>query len=108
MAQGPARVIETDDDLALFEPGEIIVLARPGLAATPLFVAAGAVITDVGNTFTHAVVVARELGTPMVVGADGASDRIKTGSLVNVDGLTGVVAIVAGDATVDLASTVAV
>ena len=108
MAQGPARVIETDDDLALFEPGEIIVLARPGLAATPLFVAAGAVVTDVGDTFSHAVVVARELGTPMVVGADGASDRIKTGSLVNVDGLTGVVAVVADDSAVGLSATAAV
>jgi pyruvate,water dikinase len=102
MAQGPARVIETDDDLALFEPGEIIVLARPDLAATPLFVVAGAVVTDVGDTFTHAVVVARELGIPMVVGAGGASERIVTGSVVNVDGLTGVVAVVPGEAASDL------
>jgi rifampicin phosphotransferase len=93
LATGRARVIETDADLASVQPGEVVVLARPELAATPLFVAAGAVVTDVGRTFTHAVVVARELGTPMVVGATRASERIVTGSLVNVDGLTGVVTV---------------
>ncbi len=93
MAQGTARVIETDSDLATVEPGDVIVLSRPDLTATPLFVVAGAVVTDGGGTFTHAVVVARELGTPMVVGANRASERISTGSLINVDGLTGVVSI---------------
>lgn len=93
MAYGVARVIESDADLALVEPGEIVVLSSPGLAATPLFVAAGAVVADTGGTFSHSVVVARELGTPMVVGAHRASHRIRTGSMVNVDGLTGVVSI---------------
>jgi pyruvate,water dikinase len=93
MARGEARVIETDADLAEVRPGEIIILARPSLVATPLFVAAGAVVTDVGGTFTHAAVVARELGTPMVAGAQGASERIPSGAIVNVDGLTGVVSV---------------
>ncbi len=98
LAQGPARVIESDADLAAVRPGDVVILARPDLAATPLFVAAGAVVTDIGGTFTHAVVVARELGTPMVVGATGASERIVTGSLVNVDGLTGVISVATSSA----------
>lgn len=99
MAQGKARVIESDSDLGLVEPGDIVVLSRPDLAATPLFVCAGAVVTDGGGTFTHAVVVARELGTPMVVGAHRASERIITGSIVNVDGLTGVVSVASEEPT---------
>ncbi len=95
MAQGRARVIASMADLADFEPGEVLVLARPVLATTPIFVAAGAVITDTADTFAHAVVVARELGTPMVVGATGATHRIETGVTLNVDGLTGVVSVVA-------------
>jgi pyruvate,water dikinase len=93
MARGVARVIETDADLLDVEPGDVLILARAHLAATPLFVSAGAVVTDQGGTFTHAVVVARELGTPMVVGARRATERITSGSMVNVDGLTGVVSI---------------
>lgn len=95
MAQGRARVIESMADLADFEPGEVLVLARPVLATTPIFVAAGAVITDTADTFAHAVIVARELGTPMVVGADRATERIRTGVTLNVDGLTGVVSVMA-------------
>lgn len=93
MARGVARVIETDADLLDVEPGDVLILARAHLAATPLFVSAGAVVTDQGGTFTHAVVVARELGTPMVVGANRATERIVSGSIVNVDGLTGVVSV---------------
>ncbi len=93
MARGRARVIESDADVTTVDPGDIVVLARPDLAASPLFVLAGAVVTDIGGTFTHAVVVARELGTPMVVGAPRASERIVTGSMINVDGLTGVVSV---------------
>lgn len=106
MAQGRARVIESMADLADFEPGEVLVLARPVLATTPIFVAAGAVITDTADTFAHAVVVARELGTPMVVGAVGATDRIKTGVTLNVDGLTGVVSVMAEPVDSSLAGTV--
>ncbi|MGI9594909.1 MAG: PEP-utilizing enzyme [Acidimicrobiales bacterium] len=97
MAKGRARVIETDADLASVEHGDVLVLSRADLAATPLFVAAGAVVTDQGGTFSHAVGVARELGTPMVVGAHRASERIRTGSIVNVDGLTGVVSVTDAD-----------
>lgn len=93
MATGRARVIESMADLADFEPGEVLVLARPVLATTPIFVAAGAVITDTADTFAHAVIVARELGTPMVVGADGATARVRTGVTLSVDGLTGVVSV---------------
>ena len=103
MARGRARVIESMADLADFEPGEVLVLARPVLATTPIFVAAGAVITDTADTFAHAVVVARELGTPMVVGATGATERIRTGVLLNVDGLTGVVSVVAEELEESLA-----
>jgi len=87
-------VIGSMADLADFEPGEVLVLARPVLATTATFVVAGAVITDTADTFAHAVVVARELGTPMVVGATGATERIRTGVILNVDGLTGVVSVV--------------
>lgn len=96
LAEARARVIDSDTDLALVQPGEILVLANPDLVAAPLFVTAAAVVLDKGRTFTHAAVVARELGIPVVVGATGASDRIRTGDLVNVDGLTGVVSVLAG------------
>lgn len=93
MARGPAKIVASEFDLPDVEPGDIVILTRPDLAAAPLFVVAGAVVTDSGGTFTHGVVAARELGTPMVVGTGDASERIVDGSMVNVDGLTGVVSV---------------
>ncbi len=96
MAHGVARVIESDSDLARVQPDEILILVNADLVAAPLFASAAAVVLDNGRTFSHAAVVARELGIPVVVGAKGASQKISTGDLVNVDGLTGVVSISAG------------
>ncbi len=51
--------------------------------------AAGGLITEVGGMMTHGSVVAREYGIPAVVGVDRATERLKTGQWVRVDGTTG-------------------
>ena len=61
---------------------------------TPLFPRAGAVVTDIGGSLSHAAIVARELGIPAVVGCGDATIRLKTGDRVLVDGRRGVVEIV--------------
>jgi pyruvate,water dikinase len=38
---------------------------------------------------THGAVVAREYGIPAVVGVDRATQRLRTGSLIRLDGSTG-------------------
>ena len=48
-------------------------------------------MVNVGATISHAVIVARELGVPCVVSADGATDRIPHGCEIEVNGATGVV-----------------
>jgi pyruvate,water dikinase len=60
---------------------------------TPLFVAAEAVVVDVGAQMSHAVIVARELGIPAVVSVTGATERIPDGALLEVDGNAGVVRV---------------
>jgi len=60
---------------------------------TPLFLAAEAVVVDVGATMSHAVIVSRELGIPCVVSAVGATRSIPDGSEIEVDGNTGVVTV---------------
>ena len=63
-------------------------------AWTPLFLAAGAVITDVGGVLSHATIVARDLGIPAVVNTKVASTTLHDGDLVEVDGTTGTVTVV--------------
>ena len=59
-------------------PGEILVCPGTDPAWTPLFMAAGGLVTEVGGMMTHGSVVAREYGIPAVVSVkDRATGRAK-------------------------------
>ena len=61
---------------------------------TPLFLPAAAVVVNVGALMSHAVIVARELAIPCVVAVEGATTRLETGMLIEVDGTSGTVTVV--------------
>ena len=61
---------------------------------TPLFATAGALVADCGGMLSHCAVVAREYGIPAVVGTGRATEAIKDGQIVEVDGDAGVVRLV--------------
>ncbi len=79
-------------------PGEILVCPGTDPAWTPLFLAAGGLVMEVGGMMTHGSVVAREYGIPAVVGVHDATGRLQTGDRVRVDGSSGVVTILASRA----------
>ena len=60
---------------------------------TPLFLAAGGLVMEVGGMMTHGSVVAREYGIPAVVGVDHATQRLRTGQRIRLDGSTGQIVI---------------
>ena len=93
MAQGRARVVFDPGDPRVLEPGDVLVAPFTDPAWTPLFVAAAAVVVDVGATLSHAVIVSRELGIPCVVSATAATRRIPDGAEVEVDGARGTVTV---------------
>ncbi len=70
-------------------PGEILVCPGTDPAWTPLFMAAGGLVTEVGGMMTHGSVVAREYGIPAVVGVHQATLRLKDGQRIRVDGTQG-------------------
>jgi pyruvate, water dikinase len=49
---------------------------------------AAAIVTSHGGRTCHAAIVARELGVPAVVGAEGAVEKLATGRVVTVSGKT--------------------
>jgi pyruvate,water dikinase len=63
-------------------------------AWTPLFLAAEAIVVDVGAQQSHAAIVARELGIPAVVSATDGTKRLHNGDLVEVDGDRGIVRVI--------------
>ncbi len=75
-------------------PGEILVCPGTDPAWTPLFMAAGGLITEVGGMMTHGSVVAREYGIPAVVGVHQATTRLKDGQRIRLDGTAGKIVII--------------
>ncbi len=90
VAEGEVRVVHDPRQTRLL-PGEILVCAGTDPAWTPLFLSAAALITEVGGIMTHGSVVAREYGIPAVVGVDRATERLRTGQRIRVDGSTGTI-----------------
>jgi pyruvate,water dikinase len=102
VAEGIAHVI-TDPQREVLEAGEILVAPFTDPGWTPLFIHAAGVVTEVGGLMTHGAVVAREYGIPAVVSVAGATERIRTGQRIRVDGSRGFVEIIS-DATTQLSS----
>jgi pyruvate,water dikinase len=86
----PARVI-LDPTGAHLEPGEILVAPSTDPGWTPLFLTAGGLVMEMGGAMSHGAVVAREYGIPAVVGVPAATERIRTGQRITVDGGAGLV-----------------
>ncbi len=93
-ARGRARVVLDAGDPGALGPGDVLVAPITDPSWTPLFLAAEAVVVDVGATMSHAVIVSRELGIPCVVSAVGATSRIPDGAVIEVNGDTGQVTII--------------
>jgi rifampicin phosphotransferase len=85
IVEGTARVV-LDPAREVLRPGEILVAPFTDPGWTPLFIHAGALVMEVGGLMTHGSVVAREYGLPAVVGVTGATQRIRTGQRIRVDG----------------------
>jgi pyruvate,water dikinase len=91
VVRGPAKLVGDPRDPFAIEEGDVIVVPITDPAWTPLFLAAGGVVSDVGASVSHAAIVSRELGIPCVVSATGATERITDGMVLEVDGAAGVV-----------------
>ncbi|HLO29946.1 MAG TPA: PEP-utilizing enzyme, partial [Anaerolineales bacterium] len=92
IAEGTVHVV-FDPRVTHLAPGEILVCPGTDPAWTPLFMAAGGLITEVGGMMTHGSVVAREYGIPAVVGVHQATTRLKDGQRIRIDGTTGKVIV---------------
>jgi len=91
-ATGPVRLVTTVEEAKekVFA-GDIIVVKESGKSYTPAFEKAAAIIAEEGGLASYAAMAALELGIPCVVGATGASNLLKDGMVVTVDGCRGIV-----------------
>ena len=88
---GVARVIYGPDEFSQMRQGDILVAKIPTPAWTPLFALASGIVTDFGGPLSHSSIVAREYHIPAVLGTGVATERIRSGQRITVDGDGGVV-----------------
>ncbi|GAB6058319.1 PEP/pyruvate-binding domain-containing protein [Desulfonatronum parangueonense] len=91
LARGTARVIREPGELFAFQRGEILVCEAmdPGMSfVVPL---AAAIVESRGGMLVHGAIIAREYGLPCVTGVTGATEYIRSGDLLLVDGFKGAV-----------------
>jgi pyruvate,water dikinase len=84
VATGRARVVQSPQDLASFQPGEVLVAPMTDPDWEPIMKRASAIVTDHGGRTCHAAIVSRELGLPCVVGTGDGSIVILNGQDVTV------------------------
>lgn len=90
-ATGRVRVIRTPAEGSALRAGEILVAPMTSPDWVPVLRRAAALVTDGGGMTCHAAIVSRELGVPCVVGTRNATETLRTGELVTVDGAKGTV-----------------
>jgi pyruvate, water dikinase len=93
VAEGPARVIFSADQIGEIEQGDILVAPLTAPSWAPIFGKIGATVTDIGGMMSHAAIVCREYGLPAVTGTAFGTRQLKTGQRIRVDGSSGTVTI---------------
>ncbi len=94
VVRGPARVVNSPEQLHDVEPGDVLVCRITAPSWAPVFSRIAAAVSDIGGIMAHTAIVSREYGLPAVVGTGFATQRIQNGQLVEVDGDAGVVRLV--------------
>lgn len=81
---GRVRMCRTLKEIATFKEGDILVTGMTRPEFVPAMKKAIAIVTDEGGITSHAAIVARELGTPCVIGTKIATKVLNNGDLVEV------------------------
>ncbi len=93
VVEGIARVVRSVEEIDRLRKGDILVCPITNPTWSPVFQRIAAAVSDIGGSMSHAAIVAREFGMPAVVGTGTATQRIRDGQRIRVDGGRGVVTI---------------
>ena len=94
LVQGTARVVTSPEQLHEVQTGDILVCRITAPSWAPVFSRLKAAVSDIGGIMAHTAIVSREYGLPAVVGTGFATQRIRSGQTIEVNGNDGVVRVV--------------
>jgi rifampicin phosphotransferase len=90
---GAVRVVMGEHEFGKIRRGDVVVCPVTSPAWSVVFPSMGALVTDMGGILSHPAIIAREHGIPAVVGTRNATDVLRDGQTVTVDGTMGLVEI---------------
>jgi pyruvate, water dikinase len=85
---GKARIVLPNQKNS-FQEGEILVTTLTDPTMVSMMIKAAAIVTDMGGITSHPAILSREMGIPCVVNTQKATEVIKDGALIKVDGNNG-------------------
>jgi pyruvate,water dikinase len=91
--EGTARLVEQEEDFNRIQQGDVLVTRATSPYFNVVLPLLGAIVTDRGGQLCHAAIVSREYGIPGVVGTREATQLVKDGARVRVDGTSGEVTV---------------
>ena len=104
-----ALIGHPDEDLEITQPdGPVVIVAHelsPGLTVQLDRDRLAGLVSEEGTRTSHAAILAHSLGIPAVMGVPGALGRIKTGTVLLIDGASGAVLLDPSPADLREAST---
>jgi phosphohistidine swiveling domain-containing protein len=92
-AEGSVKVLRTLKQVSEIGRETILVVPYTDSGWAPLLAQAGGLVAEVGGQLSHGAIVAREYVIPAVTNIYQATQRLKDGQYVRLDGETGIVEI---------------
>lgn len=89
IASGSVKIISDALEINMVKTGDILVAEMTSPDFVPAMKRASAIITERGGRTSHAAIVSRELGIPCIVGTGNATQILKDGQIITVDGSHG-------------------
>ncbi|MFH1243984.1 MAG: phosphoenolpyruvate synthase [bacterium] len=86
---GIVNVLKSAKEIGKIKQGDILVTDMTTPDFVPAMKKAVAIVTNKGGQTSHAAIVSRELGVPCVVGTKTATQVLKQGRVITVDGAAG-------------------
>lgn len=90
---GIARIVMGEDEFDKLQDDDILVCPITSPVWSILFTKVAALVTDTGGVLSHPAIIAREYGIPAVVATGNATQVIRDGQRIEVDGDAGIVRI---------------
>ncbi|UCF57580.1 MAG: hypothetical protein JSW15_03695 [Deltaproteobacteria bacterium] len=88
---GVARIVHNIRELTRLNPGDILVTNSTDPAWTPAFLLIRGLVLETGGILAHGTVLSREYGLPAVASVKKATELIKDGETITIDGALGTI-----------------